>query len=819
MIKYIEQGISESLIVPVDIEVFLIGFDGDGGYAYKQDASQLLSLLNAGASRACPHSLESGEELGVCFQMNFQVLGADALGPEAGALLGRIEEHLRHNMKDIAQPWMLQGDAFGGQGQGGDRTVEYSVDAAGLEPLFDAFMEYAYGRGEKNEKGHSWHNQNPIFIINPSKVRANPVGAPEAASHHVPDFLAQWRSHTFSPADLDKEEAGLVYRYSYNGLGEATTWLSSRNYVVVDVAAGPTSYGPAASSEGAVGAGALPALRDVYRAIMRDLNASGPSISAQDHAQARHTPLCPLFLPCPTFQCAPCAVVARHAQKALFEGALASAVAAGARSLFVPDMATEHIEYAKNILIPVVLLTDYELTDDDYEKHMTQEDFMHINLTHIEAAVARLIDQQQEAVVVSAHHPLSRHKAIAAALWKARRLRAEPALEHEAGKASRVGHHTVSHTAVDPESLLEEIALAADTLTHGLVGAAHAMSKEGAHPLEQLRHDGTRVVPVFVISLMKAPEDVMFSNKEMVAASHDAVLVLQPRNSAQWGGERDDVSTGHVANGRRITADGHDVTHHVVAGLAQALAGVLPPYSRPRAHAGPALQDWRWAVGATPFGPYSNYSDVSELMQNAARRNLLLSHVSAALRATQHRLDALDDFVADNFESPWAAAGVGPGALEGRKHFLDTVASTRHGFQTAITPDSVADLEGRMGVLTQHLEALASDLYSHDFASADETIRTAMLPAAARLCEGLDATLEEARTVMACCTARHGSTLGRAAALLAAAAVAFAVVLAAAVLAEVVVLRRRRLSHALMLPTYGMSQYSRPASRQHSWQA
>jgi branched-subunit amino acid ABC-type transport system permease component len=94
-----------------------------------------------------------------------------------------------------------------------------------------------------------------------------------------------------------------------------------------------------------------------------------------------------------------------------------------------------------------------------------------------------------------------------------------------------------------------------------------------------------------------------------------------------------------------------------------------------------------------------------------------------------------------------------------------------------------------------------------------------MLPAAARLCEGLDATLEEARTVMACCTARHGSTLGRAAALLAAAAVAFAVVLAAAVLAEVVVLRRRRLSHALMLPTYGMSQYSRPASRQHSWQA
>jgi hypothetical protein len=56
------------------------------------------------------------------------------------------------------------------------------------------------------------------------------------------------------------------------------------------------------------------------------------------------------------------------------------------------------------------------------------------------------------------------------------------------------------------------------------------MSKEGAHPLEQLRHDGTRVVPVFVFSLMSATDDIMFDNREMVAASHDAVVVLQLRS-------------------------------------------------------------------------------------------------------------------------------------------------------------------------------------------------------------------------------------------------------------------------------------------------
>ena len=60
-------------------------------------------------------------------------------------------------------------------------------------------------------------------------------------------------------------------------------------------------------------------------------------------------------------------------------------------------------------------------------------------------------------------------------------------------------------------------------------------------------------------------------------------------------------------------------------------------------------------------------------MQNTARRNLLLSHLSAALRAAQEKLDELDEFVADHFEGPWSAVGVGGAGAEGRKHFLDMV--------------------------------------------------------------------------------------------------------------------------------------------------
>lgn len=44
-------------------------------------------------------------------------------------------------------------------------------------------------------------------------------------------------------------------------------------------------------------------------------------------------------------------VVARHAAVALFEGALGAALDDASRALFAPDVASEHIEYAKHVLV------------------------------------------------------------------------------------------------------------------------------------------------------------------------------------------------------------------------------------------------------------------------------------------------------------------------------------------------------------------------------------------------------------------------------------------------------------------------------------
>lgn len=44
----------QTLTVPVEIDVFLVGFEGDGGFGYRLDATKLVSLLSASLGTVCP---------------------------------------------------------------------------------------------------------------------------------------------------------------------------------------------------------------------------------------------------------------------------------------------------------------------------------------------------------------------------------------------------------------------------------------------------------------------------------------------------------------------------------------------------------------------------------------------------------------------------------------------------------------------------------------------------------------------------------------------------------------------------------------------
>ena len=60
------------------------------------------------------------------------------------------------------------------------------------------------------------------------------------------------------------------------------------------------------------------------------------------------------------------------------------------------------------------------------------------------------------------------------------------------------------------------------------------------------------------------------------------------------------------------------VQRHILAGIASALGGVSAPYEKTsHAHERP-VTNWLWAAGCHPFGPFSNVSQMSQMLQDVA---------------------------------------------------------------------------------------------------------------------------------------------------------------------------------------------------------
>lgn len=125
-----------------------------------------------------------------------------------------------------------------------------------------------------------------------------------------------------------------------------------------------------------------------------------------------------------------------------------------------------------------MVLSDHPVTADE-SIAQTQENYYGINVTHVEAALAHLLSEGQEGVVITTFHELHKHKQLAAALHKATRSHSESVVDVAAArdyKGTDMGIHSHSHTYIDPDVLMQEIEMSADMLTHGLVSEWRAVS-------------------------------------------------------------------------------------------------------------------------------------------------------------------------------------------------------------------------------------------------------------------------------------------------------------------------------------------------------
>ncbi|PON64936.1 Transmembrane protein [Parasponia andersonii] len=605
--------------VPLEVNVVLIGFNGDGGYRYALDSHKLEEFLRVSFPSHRPSCFETGEPLDIEHHVVFNAFPAGQ--PELLAL----EKAVKENMVSAGT---AREAGFG-------REVPlFEVEATMVEPVFQQLYSYIFDVDNAASSAEEMDRPvpNAIFIVNFDKVRMDPRNNTDFES------LMYEKISELTEEDMKGQEAGYMYRYRYNGGGATQVWLGSGRFLVIDLSAGPCTYGKIETEEGSVSPRTLPRLQNMMI-------------------------LTGLAMP----------VLTDHITHDIFIGQLASLISTTVEHVIAPDVRFETVDLATRLLIPIIVLQNhnrYNIMDKGHNYS--------INIEAIEAELKKMVHDGQEVVLIGGTHSLHRHEKLAIAVSKAMR-------GHSLQETKNDGRfHVHTKTYLDGALLKEEMERSADVLAAGLLEMADpslsskfflrqnwmddvdgtsdsvlkhkplwatydsrrgkkkktVVKKEG----DLYRTYGTRVIPVFVLSLADVDPLLMMEDESLVWTSKDVVIVLEHQNKK--------IPLSYVSETERRHAFPSQAQRHIVAGLASALGGLSAPYEKAsHVHERPVV-NWLWATGCHPFGPFSNTSQISQTLRDVALRNTIYARVDTALRKIRETSEAVQTFAAEHLKTP-----------------------------------------------------------------------------------------------------------------------------------------------------------------------
>ena len=839
------------LVLPLEVNIVLVGFDGDGGYRYRADAEALETFLRQSFGHFRPSSMSTGRPLEVSIELHYNVVhaGTDHLRTIESAISHSAEpaddEPPPHPWGDVELLAKKSTNDNSNNDNNDKRWRAYEVEAAG--PVENA-VDFVY-RKIFASLNPTVRNLEPVavFVLNPDKCRMDPGKDHDALDWRDASGISRAPPETLSPPELLAEECGYAYRYRYmDGEGASAAWVGAGRYAVLDLGAGPA------------------ALTRVGRGVGGAEN-GGAAADGTDWGDAATTTetslprLGPLLLPYARYleengdanEGTRADLVTRR--DAHMRGRLSTLVLSSVRHLLAPDVAAETLDFAERVMVPVIVLRDHNsFWPLDLE---SAGPFRHLDVELVKEEAKKMLQPGQEIVLMTGTHNLHEHKRLTAAVLRSLRTSSR-ADRRNAGSGPGHEHtyHVTARRYLDGATLLEEFRGSADLLASGLVGledpdldaAFYAQAnrladstdgddelvgdtnqRRGYKPKPKQQH-GTRVVPVYVLSLAGLPPGVLIDGESMVAAADDLVIVLQgvgdPKLAAPgaeqrgaWARDLDAESeaataelaeaaeflemhsAGHPAhasvkaaataaaakvaelgagrgewvpvrfasNDRLVHARPGEPTRHVVAGVARALGGVASPTERWSPIHGGVVENWLWAVGHHPFGPFSGCPTMSVVLQDVAKRNAALTRVDTALRAVRAGIAEIeafgDEFLASPFRSLSADDTAGDDD-DGAHVVLKSSKGTwldylyrdpkRVGPPGPLPQSVVAQLEKELrGVETAFVD-LGGKLYNHDLDEAHSASSTILIAAHAFEARARDE-VARARHGLRCCRAEH----------------------------------------------------------------
>ncbi|KAI7730213.1 hypothetical protein M8C21_031792 [Ambrosia artemisiifolia] len=626
--------------VPLEVNVVLVGFSGDGGYRYTLDSQKLEEFLRVGFPSHRPSCLETGEPLDIEHHMVFNAF------PAAQPELIALEKALKAAM-------VPAGTAR--EAEFGREVPAFNVDASVVEPEFQKLYSYLFDYDTMGYNADEADRPMPtaIFIVNFDKVRMDPRN-----NNTDLDSLMYAKPNDLTEEDIKQQEGGYIYRYHYNGGGASQVWLGSGRFVVIDISAGPCTYGKIETEEGSVSSKTIPRLRD--------LKLPKSSIAA-NHLSTTH---------------------------GNFIGQLAALIGITVQHVIAPDVSI--MEKGQNYSI------DIEAIETEVKKMEMERS--------ADVLAAGLLEVSQ---------PSLSDKYFLRQNWPD---------ETDGVSDSIIKHKPI--WASNPRSRKKK--------------TKRVQKKQG----DLHRTYGTRVVPVFVLSLADVDPHLMMDDESLLWTSNDAVIVLQHQS--------DKIPLSYVSETERRHVVPSQAQRHILAGLASVVGGLSAPYEKAsHIHERPVV-NWLLAAGCHPFGPFSNASKISQLLQDVALRNTIYARVDSALHRIRETSESVQAFAGEYLKTPLGEPVKGKKNKTTTELWIEKFYKKETNLPEPFPHELVDKLENYLDGLEEQLVDLSSLLYDHRLQDANVN-STEILQSSIFTQQYVEHVLEYEREKMKCCEIKYKS--------------------------------------------------------------
>lgn len=420
-----------------------------------------------------------------------------------------------------------------------------------------------------------------IFVVNPNKNRIQSQLSPTLRNFQY------------------------LYRVDNEGFG-TQVWISPNRYVVVDLSAGPLQFGMIEAEEKGPNIASLP----VDRSAKLWQSTNDPVVKKRQQSETL------------AFLTTLCVAAVQHA--------------------FITDIKFNILRAGDKVLIPIVVFRNHQNFDPwDVNQNYS------IDLFTIKEHVSKFFLPHQNVEFISALHSLHTHKHISMALYKSIRT----VLYHELIENRR--YKTSSRQFIDSKMLLHFLKHTTDLLGSGLIDTDEETERIFTNPnipkslslSNQETSQGTRILPVYVFSLVGMPRGLLLEDHQLVAATQDGVIVLQT--------DERNVSVPYFHSNKYLTLDALQLTKNIIAGIAMSLGGLTEPFKHYSFVHKSIIADYLWSIGYHPFGPFASTTTVSRVYIDTIIRNHITSRVNFALQNLDLVAEEIDRFAKEYMYDPF----------------------------------------------------------------------------------------------------------------------------------------------------------------------